>query len=524
MNRARVLYHLVRADFLERTRRYNFLLTLAGAAYLSYTVFTGRTVLSLDEYRGIYNSAWVGSMMTLVATTFLTLAGFYVVKNSVLRDEQTRVGQILATTPMSRTFYTLAKAFSNFAVLSAMVLIVAIAAVILQLVRGEQGHIQPLVLLTPFVLVALPAMAFVAALAILFETLPVLRGGAGNVIYFFFWTLILVAGFELHIQDMAGFNLIGRDMQDALKAFDSAYKGGFTLSMGPAGAVTKTFLWNGVHWTAVAILGRVYWTTAAFLLALLAALFFHRFDPAREWNRRRKGRESAAPLSSNGEQLPANIPASSRPSVHLTPISNRSSNWRFISIIVAELRLILWGRRWWWYAVAAGLFIGGLVAPDPGTRHSFGLAGWLWPVLLWSQLGAREAHFATKSLIFCSARALERQLPAAWLAGVLVSLLTGAGPAIRLLFSGDARSLAAWFAGALFIPSLALALGVWSDSSKPFEALYTAWWYVGPANATPGLDFMGATPRSSAPLTYLVATAILLAVCFIGRRSQLAYA
>jgi hypothetical protein len=256
MNRARALYHLVRADFLERTRRYSFLLTLAGAAHLSYTVFTGRTVLSLDGYRGIYNSAWVGSMMTLVATTFLTLAGFYVVKNSILRDEQTRVGQILATTPMIKTFYTLAKALSNFAVLSAMVLILAIAAVILQLVRGEQGHIQPLVLLAPFLLVALPATAFTAALAILFETMPILRGGAGNVIYFFAWTALLASSVQMRMDDIAGLNLIGRNMQDALKAIDSAYKGGFTLSLGPAGAATKTFLWNSVHWTAATILGR----------------------------------------------------------------------------------------------------------------------------------------------------------------------------------------------------------------------------------------------------------------------------
>jgi hypothetical protein len=524
MKGPRVLYHLVRADFLERARRYSFLVTLAGAAYLSYTVFTGRTALSLDEYRGVYNSAWVGSMMTLVATTFLTLAGFYVVKNSLQRDEQTRVGQILATTPMSKAFYTLAKALSNFAVLSSMVFILAVAAVILQLVRGEQGHIQLQVLLAPFFLVALPAMAFVAALAIFFETLPGLRGGAGNVVYFFVWTFILIAGFEFHIQDLAGFTLIGDNMRDTLRAFDPAYKGGLNLSIGEVGSVTKTFVWNGVHWSAAAMVSRLYWTIAAVALALLAALFFHRFDPAREWGRRRQTGESPTQASTNGEQLAASVPAPSRAPAQLTPILKRSSSLRFVSIIVAELRLMLLGRQWWWYAAALGIFVGGLAAPQAGARHGFALAAWLWPVLLWSQMGARESHHATQSLIFCCSHALGRQLPAAWLAGVLVALMTGAGPAIRMLTSGDAQSLLAWFAGALFIPSLALALGVWSGSSKAFEATYTIWWYIGPANATPGLDFMGATPHTAAPLTYFTATAILLAACFIGRRSQLAYA
>ena len=110
MRHARVLYHLVRADFLERARRYSFLLTLGFAVYLAYCAGTGRIVLRLDDYRGVLNSAWLGSMMTLVGTAFLSIVGFYVVKNAILRDEQTRVGQILASTPMGRAFYTVAKA------------------------------------------------------------------------------------------------------------------------------------------------------------------------------------------------------------------------------------------------------------------------------------------------------------------------------------------------------------------------------------------------------------------------------
>jgi hypothetical protein len=34
-------------------------------------------------------------------------------KNAIERDEQARVGQIIATTPLSKPLYTLGKAFSN---------------------------------------------------------------------------------------------------------------------------------------------------------------------------------------------------------------------------------------------------------------------------------------------------------------------------------------------------------------------------------------------------------------------------
>jgi ABC-type Na+ efflux pump permease subunit len=157
MMRGRMLYHLARADFLERVRRYSFLLTLAFAVGLAFLAYTGTISLELGEYRGVYNSAWVGSMMALVTSTFITLAGFYMVKNTIQRDRQTRVGLVLATTPMSKSLYTLGKALSNFAVLALMVAVLAAAAAILQLARAESGSLEPGKLLAPFIWVALPA-------------------------------------------------------------------------------------------------------------------------------------------------------------------------------------------------------------------------------------------------------------------------------------------------------------------------------------------------------------------------------
>lgn len=109
---------MARADFLERVRRYSFLLTLVG-----------------NEYRGVYNSAWIGMLMTIWCSTWLSLVGFYIVKNSIRRDSDTRVGQILAATPMPKAIYTLAKTLSNFAVLACMVLVLMLAALAMQFLR-----------------------------------------------------------------------------------------------------------------------------------------------------------------------------------------------------------------------------------------------------------------------------------------------------------------------------------------------------------------------------------------------------
>ena len=138
-----------------------------------------------------------------------------------------------------------------------MVGVLAVAAVILQLVRAEGGALEPGKLLAPFVWVALPAMAMTAAIAVLFETLPVLRGGAGNVIYFFAWSAYLGASGVAGVNEYLGLGFFMRSMTGALKLIDPSYRAEqFTLQAGPTAHATKTFLWNGIDWTPQVILGR----------------------------------------------------------------------------------------------------------------------------------------------------------------------------------------------------------------------------------------------------------------------------
>src|SRR6185295_7188247 len=116
--------------------------------------------------------------------------------------------------------------------------------------------------------------------------------------------------------------------------------------------------------------------------------------------------------------------------LHLHPLPAGSRRFSFLSMLKAELRLLLKGRRWGWYLVAAGLFVAGLAVPEEGRRIVLPLT-WIWPILLWSSLGGRESRFATDGLVFSAAWPLKRQLPATWLAGVLLALATGAGVGLR---------------------------------------------------------------------------------------------
>ena len=265
MKSARIIYHLARADFFERVRRYSFLVMLGLVVFLGYQTAIGNMALELGQYRGEFNSAWVGAMMSLIGTFFIGWFGFYLVKGSVARDRETGVGQIMATTPLTRPLYLLGKWLSNFAVLMAMVGVLALAGIVIQLLQGEDTQIQLFAFLDPFVFIVMPLMALVAALAVLFESISFLQGGFGNIVYFFAFIMFVPLFMENDTLSQypafepMGLGLLSGEMGRAVSAIHPDYDGSFTLGGGIVEQATTTFVWNGIAWTPEYIFARS-WT------------------------------------------------------------------------------------------------------------------------------------------------------------------------------------------------------------------------------------------------------------------------
>jgi hypothetical protein len=538
MNNARAIFALARADFLERVRRYSFLLTMLFALFLGYGAATGRITIRLGDYRGVYTSAWIGGLVTLVTTAWVSMIGFYIVKGSVDGDRRTGVGQILAATPLSKPAYTVGKFLSNFGVLTAMVALLAGCALVMQVFVSEDTHVDLFQLLAPFVLIAMPAMALTAAMALLFEMLPVLRGGVGNVLWLFVWAIGGIALPDTSGRpwlDPLGVITVGNSMKEAARAVIPGYKDGFALTIDSHHAqFLSTLRWEGMHWTAGVVGLRLAWFGAALAIALLAAIFFDRFDAVRGWQFSWRRSAAVAAVANGGVTDGADLTvgdgmlaaAGVAPGtrLHLTALSQGVHSNAFWRLFVAELRLAVQGARWWWYVGALGFLIAEFVTPLEVARGPLLGTAWLWPVLIWSAMGSRETRFATRGLIFSSSGILQRQLPACYLAGVAVAVLAGVGVGIRLLLAGQTVQFASWIAGAMFLPALAMALGVISGSGKSFEALLTALWYVGPINHTAGIDYTGWANGNAAPhyaVIYVLMTAGLLAAAFFTRSRQL---
>ncbi|MDO9086899.1 MAG: hypothetical protein Q7U53_11905 [Anaerolineaceae bacterium] len=516
-----IIYHMARADFLERSRRYSFLVTIGLVLWLGYLTASGQFRMRVPpDYLGIINSAWIGATMTLTVTFFLGWVGFYLVKGSVRRDYETGVGQIMATTPLSKPLYTIGKWFSNFLVLGIMVLIITLIGILMNIFLGTEDF-NLLAYISPIFLIAIPFMAIVAAIAVLFETISWLRGGFGNVVYFFLFMFVMIVSAEgkttsgdSSIQpymDFGGWQIIGNSVTQAAKLTYPESAGGFAFSITPL-ENPNYFVWNGIEWSGEILFSRFLYLTSSIGIGLLAAVFFDRFDTSRILKLKRKRKKELEYVDPIPKETVINK------DFHLSSFVQSRPKFRFMTLLMTEFKLLIKGQRWWWYIICLGLIIGQLFSGPENTRLML-LLTWIWPVLILGGLGNREVRFNTRQIVFSAPDPIKNQLPSTLLSAMLFLVIIGSGAIIRYIIAGDSVGILGWLTGLLFIPSLAITSGVITGSSKTFEVIYILWMYLLTQNIR-FIDFIGMS-NDSPWFFYIGLALLLLLVTVLVRKRQI---
>lgn len=269
--------------------------------------------------------------------------------------------------------------------------------------------------------------------------------------------------------------------------------------------VHRSFIFSGFHWTDSEIAERLLWVLVALCITAIAALFFDRFS---------KSARSAGLRRPNAvtQRWSAAIAR------YTTPVLDLLFGSDFGAIVLAELRLLIRGLSFWWFVVAAGFWCFQLLADAKAQSLAIGLA-WIWPMLLWSQLGTREHLYDTEQLIYPTLHPIRRQFAAQWLAGIALAFLVAAGALIHYAATGNFVGIEGVAAGAVFVPTLALGCGALSGTTRLFEIVYLVLWYVGPMNRTT-LDF---TQGAYAP-GFAIASLALFAIAVAARKLRLQYA
>jgi len=536
------MYHLARADFLERVRRNSFLLVMIATVYAGYlsvpALSAPYNTFVVGDSRGYYNSAWIGTIFGMVVTTLLSLIGFYLIKNVINRDRSTRVGQIIATTPIRKLEYVIGKWLSNISVLLLILGVLTLIALVMQLIRDEGPNLNLWALLAPMWFSSIPILAIVSALGVLFESIPFLSQGLGNVIYFFVWGFGFVGTGMVFISDvpvdpyndLIGMSRTMADIRHEMVDIGLDPSIGSTDIIVPiSGEEITRFWWEGIAWTVDIFVERLGWFTLGVLVAVVAAIPFNRFDPAGKLIRRRKKPRRSIWQRVGGSRIISwfkikEVFDTEAEFTRLSPLTGGRANLRFGTLFLTELRLMFKSLHWIWYGGALYLFITSLIRPFDFLIKNLLPLIWLWPTFIWGEMGVREKHFYTRQLEYSSAHPLRRQIPARWLAGAFSVLVLSSVVIVRLLLGGEIMHVLALIPGALFVSAFAIALGSWVKSSRIFEITYLLLGFIGLIAKETPFDFIGLSDQAlgaGVPWVYLGLTIGLLALAALGRKRNL---
>jgi hypothetical protein len=486
-------YTLIKADYLQRTRSYSFLITLAITIYAAYSFVppttAAYTTLSTVGYRGAYNSAWVGYISAIMTTVMLSLYGFLLVNSGVKKDIDTEVGLIIATTPVTNFGYLSVKLFSNYLVLLTIAGITFITSMVMFLVRGS-GH--PFIFtdfILPYILFALPALFVVSGLAVVAEVFLGKRSILQFIIYFFICGAVMAriniptTGIPTAVFDPFGLSLVTGSIKNQINTeFHESIKQvsfGFIFARHKS---FKTFEWNGVNWTSIFIFSRLLWIAFSLVLVYISSFFFHRFD----FNQSLTKKKTAITTKQQSEVTHIKPAASTGP---LPPVV---ADYGIFPFIKTELLLLIRkGPKWFWL-VTGGVWIAMLFVPLD-IAHAYLLPViWFLQVTRWSELVTKEQTNRLHYFTYSSYKPLLRMLPSQILAGIALAVVLALPVIGRYLIEANIYTTINILLGSVFIVLLAVCLGIISGGKKLFEIIFFMLTYAA-TQKIPAIDYLGAT-------------------------------
>jgi hypothetical protein len=488
-------YTLVKADYLQRTRSYSFLITLAITVYAAYSFVpptnAAYTTLSAVGYRGAFNSAWVGYVSATMTTVMLSLYGFLLINSGIKKDIDTEVGLIIATAPVTNFGYLLTKMLSNFLVLLTIAGITFIMSMVMFLVRGSGYPFIFTDFIVPYILFALPALFVVSALAVAAEVFLGKRNILQYIIYFFICGAVMGSinapstGIPTAAFDPFGLSLVTGSIKSHINTeFHEHIKQvsfGFIFSNHKG---FKTFEWNGVSWTGIFIISRLVWIAFGLALVYISSFFFHRFDFNQSISRKKK---SLIPIPTGISDIQPAV-------ISKGPLPPVVADFGILPFIKTELLLLVRkGSKWFWL-VSAGVWIAMLFAPID-IAHAYLLPViWFLQVTRWSELVTKEQTHRLHYFTYSSYKPLLRMLPAQILAGIILAIVLAIPLVGRYLVSFNIFPVIGILCGAVFIVLLAVCLGIVSGGKKLFEIVFFMLTYAA-TQKIPEIDYVGATPH-----------------------------
>ncbi|MFY7999736.1 MAG: hypothetical protein ACOVSW_14145 [Candidatus Kapaibacteriota bacterium] len=500
------LWAIVHTDVVLRLRRTSTLFLMLALCLLAYSIIpepaSGRGLIVINGARSLYNTSAVSfATCVLFAVIGIGLFGFYMVSNTIRRDTDSRVGMVIAATPVRSWEYIGGKFLGNVAFLLLVTAAYCVAMIAMYAIRGE-APFELLVFLRTYAQFCFSPILFVAVVALVFESLPVLSGRIGDVAYFFLWSLALVLPavqmdnivqqgiFGTHLSDVpwaAYIDFLGMGTSMAsLKAQMPPSLTSFSLGASPFKASLAPRIITEVGIPTAWLLAKIISSLVVLLGLLLAYGAFHRFDPTKlRASARNSGRNILAVINTTLKPI-------TRINTGLWALLHHSfGRFSFVRTVLAEMLLIMTTKPITLIALIV-LNILGLVLPLASVQSVVLPIASVVFVALCADVALRERRLGTSALAFSlpgmKSGFVWIKFTAVWLLGIMFV----SGALVRLIAT-QYNSGISLLVSVTFLSAGAIGIGTAVGSPKAFmvSALLLFYLSLNSGATTPALDFAG---------------------------------
>jgi hypothetical protein len=431
------------------------LIAPVGARFWIGNEHDSSAVIAVQDMAPVMTSAVLGVTLGVVVSTLLLPVAFLYLRTNVTRAQPWQVEEV---TTGSRIGIALGRFAADVVVLAGVLAAMTLAGWLIGWLVLPAGQLNIAQISLTLWLVAGPALMGVAAVRILFDAVPLLRGALGELAFYILWMLSIVlpvaatvptAGYAYDMTDFPGF------VQPLTYALPPGGEQGLAIgSMDVGSKKIALDVMKGINSDGY-IAARLSWAVIAVLIALLAGVIY---APHRPRIRRRRWKWLAW-LTSPGAP-PRADPRAPPARRALVPLAG---------VLIAEMRLIAQGRLWLLLAAAAavsGLFADFRTVTSPAAMLllAFGLsahAGRSERPRLLALTGVasfapmvRRVNFVVAGIawaLLIGAPSIVRGAMAGHLAPLELSLATGAAAAVIAIVLGAAGKAA-------FAPRLVLLI------------------------------------------------------------------
>ncbi len=463
--------NITKADYLQRTRSYVFLITLIASVLMAYSFIPGEnseySTVRIGSFIGKNNAAWIGHVTAIMASTFLWIIGFYIINNGVKRDKETGVGQIIATTSISNFSYLLSKVLSNFMVLITLVAIIILVGFGIYIFIGEANSFSVSQFFLPYIVSTIPSIFLLSVIAIVFEIIFGNKTNFMNVAFFFLFGAVIAitnAGNSVNLQyiDPLGIKFLTNQMSNSVNQLHPNISNSVNVGFLFNGKNNKNYFdFQGSDWSILFIFSRIVWIAIAFGLLYATSKIFNRFD------------SKIVILSKNkNTDFVQNEIKTEPKAIQLSGLPKTNPNFGIFPIIKTEfLMLIRKGPKWFWLVNFGGMLA--MVLMPINQAHQIVLPVlWFLQINRWADLVTKEKFFGTSNFIYSSFKPLQRLLTSQIIAGFLLATFLALPLIFRNLINGNLIEIVSILLGSLLLISFAIFSGIISGGKKIFEILF----------------------------------------------------